>query len=382
MRWMVPKLHQTQEFVLEEILEYRRVPLVNGFAGSGKSIVAVHLCKEFRTREPSAKIALITYTRALKEMLQVGLDSLSKKEIVVTTHTDLIRTGVHYDIIVLDEVQDIPLVDIRRIQAMCGRLFLFGDFDQSIYPDGVSINDLRQEMQLRKLRLRKNFRLTEKVRRVAKFVLPDAKLVAGDTFIRADPDIKRAVFTDYGDEAIWVYGDAADRARPDYPSGILLTTHNRIYRFAKLVAERSELPDDPPKPEKNGGRRNYDVFNAFWEEKGYSLRFLGSGSGVLADSRDQPIVYLMTYHSAKGLDFRNVYLPFAVPGMNLDPLRTGDETLERRLMFVAVTRTRENLFITHTGAHAHRYIEEMPSDDVEVIYPEPRKQEEDDNGIF
>ena len=84
-------------------------------------------------------------------------------------------------------------------------------------------------------------------------------------------------------------------------------------------------------------------------------------------------VVLMTIHSAKGLEFPVVFLPGledgVFPGMQsiLDPTELEEE---RRLAYVAITRAKENLFITHTKSRLlygktqynprSRFIEEIP----------------------
>ena len=45
MRWMVRTLDQAQEMALQDVLTNRGVSWINGFAGSGKSVVAAHACK-------------------------------------------------------------------------------------------------------------------------------------------------------------------------------------------------------------------------------------------------------------------------------------------------------------------------------------------------
>lgn len=85
-------------------------------------------------------------------------------------------------------------------------------------------------------------------------------------------------------------------------------------------------------------------------------------------------VVLMTIHSAKGLEFPVVFLPGLedgiFPGMQsiLDP---GELEEERRLAYVAITRAKERLFITHTKCRLlygrtqynprSRFVEEIPS---------------------
>ncbi|OIJ10102.1 ATP-dependent DNA helicase Rep [Anaerobacillus arseniciselenatis] len=84
-------------------------------------------------------------------------------------------------------------------------------------------------------------------------------------------------------------------------------------------------------------------------------------------------IQLMTVHRAKGLEFKTVYILSAVEGSlphdySLEAYREGDLTPleeERRLMYVAVTRAMENLYISipqkRRGKRAHpsRFIREM-----------------------
>ena len=84
-------------------------------------------------------------------------------------------------------------------------------------------------------------------------------------------------------------------------------------------------------------------------------------------------VTLMTMHSAKGLEFRNVFLVGMEEG--LFPSRRsieedGETEEERRLCYVAITRAKENLFITNTkkrtlyGSTSYslpsRFVDEIP----------------------
>ena len=53
----------------------------------------------------------------------------------------------------------------------------------------------------------------------------------------------------------------------------------------------------------------------------------------------------MTYHSAKGLDFDNVFLPFCNAGLYL----ANNEGIAKTLFMVGMTRSRNNLYITYHG---------------------------------
>lgn len=84
-------------------------------------------------------------------------------------------------------------------------------------------------------------------------------------------------------------------------------------------------------------------------------------------------VQLMTIHRAKGLEFQHVYLLSAVEGSlphdyALDAWREGDDRPleeERRLMYVAMTRAQEQLFISvpsmrrSKNAQRSRFVREM-----------------------
>ena len=89
-------------------------------------------------------------------------------------------------------------------------------------------------------------------------------------------------------------------------------------------------------------------------------------------------VVMMTIHSAKGLEFENVFLP----GMeeNIFPgfqavMADGDMQEERRLAYVAITRAKKNLWLIHSDSRMlfghstrnrpSRFLSELPVDIVE-----------------
>lgn len=58
------------------------------------------------------------------------------------------------------------------------------------------------------------------------------------------------------------------------------------------------------------------------------------------------LINIMTFHSAKGLDFENVFIPFANKSLYINL----SESIAKTLFMVAMTRTRKNLYITYTGS--------------------------------
>ncbi len=69
--------------------------------------------------------------------------------------------------------------------------------------------------------------------------------------------------------------------------------------------------------------------------------------------KDVPRLTLMTVHSAKGLEFRAVFLTGmedeVFPYKGLAPGEEDELEEERRLAYVALTRARERLFVTHAA---------------------------------
>ncbi len=105
--------------------------------------------------------------------------------------------------------------------------------------------------------------------------------------------------------------------------------------------------------------------------------------------KDAARLVLMTVHSAKGLEFRGVFLTGMedelFPYKGLAPGEEEELEEERRLAYVALTRARERLFITHTATRMlfgqtrynrpSRFLTQLPPEDVEQIVtraPPPR----------
>ena len=93
------------------------------------------------------------------------------------------------------------------------------------------------------------------------------------------------------------------------------------------------------------------------------------------DDNDDKVV-LMTIHSAKGLEFKNVYLVGMEEGIfpGNQSIYGGEAEIEeeRRLVYVAITRAKEKLFITNTSMRMifgmtnrnlpSRFLKEIPED--------------------
>jgi DNA helicase-2/ATP-dependent DNA helicase PcrA len=99
----------------------------------------------------------------------------------------------------------------------------------------------------------------------------------------------------------------------------------------------------------------------------------------------QDAVQLMTVHSAKGLEFTSVFITGLEEGLfpheNSVNEQNGLEE-ERRLMYVAITRAKERLYLSHTQSRMlhgqvrynmpSRFLEELPSESLKWLTPKAK----------
>jgi DNA helicase-2/ATP-dependent DNA helicase PcrA len=108
-------------------------------------------------------------------------------------------------------------------------------------------------------------------------------------------------------------------------------------------------------------------------------------AGIDKYDADADAVTLMTIHSAKGLEFPVVFLPALEDGVfpSTQSLYDGEEMAEeRRLCYVAITRAKQKLFITHARERMlynctnhnrkSRFVDEIPKEFLNIDSPRPR----------
>ncbi len=245
-----------------------------------------------------------------------------------------------YDAVIVDEVQDLQVQEILFLNALAkdspGELMLLGDAGQRIYPGGFSLKKLGINTVGRSHILRINYRTTEQIRKFSDAILPDSSedfnegaekrnsvsLLHGPTpelraFDGADTQVQFVVEQ--------IRSLAAEKIAP-HEIAIFARTSNHLkpYESALHSAGISTVPLD-------------------------------------SDDTDESIdgVNLGTMHRAKGLEFKVVFVVDAndtvipnqfVMGKMRDQGDYDDAfQRERQLLYVAMTRARDELFITYVG---------------------------------
>jgi len=259
--------------------------------------------------------------------------------------TEYLRSGLvvsPFDAVVVDEVQDLVSSDILFLKELCaanpGGLMLVGDSGQRIFAGGFSLESLGVRVRGRSHVLRLNYRTTEQIRRAAERLLdPDADCDDMDGGVESRSGTRSLLrglkpemhgFDDAGAETAW----ALERIRRWIDEGF---APHEIGVFARV------------------GRALHPLESALADADIQSHRLARDVGTTHAG------VQLGTMHRAKGLEFKAVMAldcrsetlphPQALRGLD-DPKDRRDATdRERRLLYVVMTRAREELVVAWSG---------------------------------
>jgi superfamily I DNA/RNA helicase len=369
MKWMVSvnDLDAVQARAIENILDNQdENHWVKGFAGSGKTIVLTHVLERLATAKPPVKVCFATFTHALKDLVESGLSENAKRKIDISTFNGLGKLRNDYDLVVADEMQDIPSRVLPTLAKKSDVLVIAADLDQSIYRSACSVSELNASVKpAKEHQLREIHRINENVFEIATSVYTDAKVVSQTTVRQDDEQARMYEGASMRDEFITMYEEAIRVSAKESPSAILLPSKALLDKFIATIATANSYTGTPPsvkeseRPEIGEQADPFKEVNAYLKKNKSPLQVFGGGSGSLHDSDTKKMVYLMTYHSAKGLDFANVFLPHLTEDVSLEPMKGASDDQERRLFFVASTRARERLYLSYHD-EPHRFIEEIP----------------------
>lgn len=259
-----------------------------------------------------------------------------------------------YAHIIVDEVQDFSEAALRLVNTIAGsgenKLLLIGDGQQKIYKGGFSLKSIGISVVGRSRVLRQNYRNTYEILQAAYSLMRNAKRVDfeddGDEpsepvalSRRHGPRPQFKDFRSYEEEVAWVAASIRRLVSAGtYKAGdiAILYLSPRIY---------GGLIDDQLR--KNGLEaielRGNDAIGLFDEDK----------------------VKRCTFHSAKGMEFKAVFLVGVTDGTLPRTHNLTGELLEdeieraRRLLFVAMTRARDQLFMTSAKGAPSRFIAEI-----------------------
>lgn len=355
---------------------------IEGFAGSGKSVLLIHALQEYVIKNPKHKVCVVVFTRALLDLLKSGISPNFRDSVKVMTYLNFVdKDKENYDLIVVDEVQDIPVKVLEKIKARAKKMIVGGDDAQSIYIYGSRGDKIEAVLNPVRLRLPMVYRLTKKIIKIVKTILPEGVMVSATSGRAEDIQVALAHANNKDSEFSWVWKQAKRFTETRHPSVIILPNHISVQEFIRFVADFEGI-GHPPRDLDNWGKNiDYSKTNAFLRSNDLSviLQYLGNAHGSLETSSSRPIVYVMTYHSAKGLDFRTVFLPQL--NSHVEFWR-DDPEIDRRLFFVGMTRSRRDLFLSYHSEEPHQYVLDMPQGDLRKIDIAKESTNLDEDFIF
>lgn len=341
---------------------------VKGFAGSGKSVLLIHSLKNIIQKEPNAKVAVVVYTHSLIDMFKTGMQELNlPSSIPVMTYIEFVdKNSQNFDYIFCDEVQDLPARVLYAMNNRARKVIVAGDSNQSIYDIDprwkepvVNPNQVGDIINARAFSLNMIHRLTRSIINAVQKLLPSMNIWgAKRDLTKQDVNIRLCEASSEQEEVKYIYQEALKGANVGDTSVILFPTTNSITKFANLVLSTNGKTQWSEK-KNNYGRPDYGDLNRHFKSNGIKLQFIGSGYGALKNAEQNKEAILMTYHSSKGLDFDNVFLPFLNTHFYLHP--SNAETL----FMVAMTRSRKNLFLTYYG-YTHDLVDKFKGECSEI----------------
>lgn len=332
---------------------------LKGYAGSGKSVLLIHCLLNEKEKNPNARIIIVLYTLALIDMIKAGIPNQYRDVKVVTYHQ---FAGMHgtWDLVLVDEVQDLRESTIREIQSKGKRVIVAGDVNQSIYDNVCETQQIANILTSQSVTLGIIHRISRRVRQVAQFFCSDRNgfnAASLGRLVELPPRLIKA--NSYLEECKWLILSAKEYAQAGYAPSILIPKHVYIFEFIQTLLSVENKPKMPDGYQANN-KDNYIRINNHLKQHGLKFQYLGNGAGSFEDASRNSLATIMTYHSAKGLDFKAVFIPFLTPSLEI---WRDFETRAKTLFFVAVTRSREQLFLSYNGQTKHSYLNLIPETD-------------------
>ena len=314
--------------------------IVSGCAGSGKSMLAVKLAKRIEQEKDGSR-QIVVYTKALEHFIEEGTKTLNLN--CRLTHYEHWKWRLveklsdegnryfekevycpHADYFIVDEIQDFPKAQVQEfMHAADKHFFFFGDTAQTIYKNTnpLTVSEIKNNIipsnrPYKEYTLYYNYRLPLHIAEAAQFVGENLEPFEPGKYKSQETTLPRIVqFEDRNSQIVEISNFC--KANPTSDIAILVPYNLdviNIYNQMKSLGVSCEIKYD--QPDNSNGKFPNSV-------------------DTLDMSTFNPKI--MTYHSAKGLQFENVFIPWVSESDKKSFLST-----HRTALYVAMTRTYRN----------------------------------------
>lgn len=363
-RWMVnaSQLVEEQEHFIFEIAKKENRIWIKGYAGSGKSVLLVHTISDKIRENSKLSICVVVFTHSLIQMFKAGMQELGieNRNIHLITYHQFIKINHHYDYIFCDEVQDLTKSVLKNMKSRTQHLIVAGDSNQSIYQCDPSTkepvvvpSDIGRITSAKPYELKGIHRLSESIVKLLDIFLPVMNIFKAKILHKGDDTtVRLATSSDEYKEVEYILSNANDAVMNDSSVVIILPTHDDIAKFINIALDINKFnPWDKEENLNKWGKPDYSKLHQYLKSTNLNIEYIGNGYGNLYNTSQMNKIVIMTYHSAKGLDFDNVFLPF----MHERNDWFNDTVLTKTLFMVGMTRSKNTLYLTYTGT-MHHYI--------------------------
>lgn len=289
--------------------------IVSGCAGSGKSLIALN--KAIKIKEGGGDVILIAYTKSLNRYMRTGIKEHQLSDSFYYHWQWKKKKMPTADYIIVDEIQDFTRQEIEEfINASRKQFFFFGDSAQSIYnftnKKTLSIDDISDMTGIKPLYLYNNYRLPNTI----------AQITQSYVGVNVDPYAEKVYKSK---EQVLPHIISYNNIEEQVDAIIRIASKNVNSKIGILVHKNQDI---------------IQLMDMFIERK-FVCEFKYSQGISDEERRDNlnfksSIPKMMTYHSAKGLQFETVILPLYSGAISDN---------EKRALYVAMTRTYRNLYV-------------------------------------
>ncbi|MDR2457914.1 MAG: AAA family ATPase, partial [Clostridiales Family XIII bacterium] len=248
-------LSQQQVQIINDIINSRlaeNVGFIKGFAGTGKTLVLLHVLEKISVLEPYATISFITFTNSLIDLISTSpvFNNSKRAKLKLSTYDMFLKHNIPYDYVLIDEVQDIPFRTLQKIKKLAKHIIIAGDHDQQIYDTGATIDEIKYVFpNIIERNLIEVFRITKNICKLAHCICPEINIVEGLLSARKNSTINIAEADSIDDEFFFTIETAISRALPGQPSIIIFWRHIDIENFGKIlqnyVSEKYRINNPP-----------------------------------------------------------------------------------------------------------------------------------------
>lgn len=304
--------------------------LVAGCAGSGKSVIAMHKAEQIA--QQGEDVVLIAYTKSLTGFMNVGKPIGPYR---FYYHNQWVKQGKpQADYIIVDEIQDFTQEEIQDfIQAAKKYYMFFGDTAQSIYKQygkqTLTIEEIAKLTGLNVLKLYNNYRLPRSV----------AKITQDYVGVNVDP-YKEKVYQNKEKSLPYIIYKNSIEEQVDAIKAIV---GNNVGKSIGILLPSNELA---LKVSEELRKKNVGCELKYSTDMRIDTRYV--------DTLDFATIMpkIMTYHSAKGLQFDIVILPM---------YNGASDNESRKALYVAMTRTMHKLYVFYSTPKLAYPLSDVPS---------------------